>query len=255
MWATEPQDLLVTRLPGTDLSQRLLRRDRAFLAARCFSPAHVNARSQCSTEPPRQRADEWPCQVSEPEEQHGNKDRPPRQPSRKVRELHLQHLGRQAFRRQEREPECLRVTPRFTHPATRRRRNHLIDLEVVGVGEVDHQHGEVASQRHDAVPRSEIEWIQRYIPDIAKAHRDEVPPPPERVLYPAHAPRDNHVLQWQFEPDEPVQARHLGYPGEPDVRGAARPAGWPAFSAERYKRRLAQSSWLSARSHFGPSAR
>src|SRR5262245_56987225 len=163
MRAAEPEDLLVARLPRTDPSQRLLRRDRASLPAGRLAPAHVDARSQCSTEPPRQRTDEWPRQISEPEEQHGNKDRPPRQPSREVGELDLQHLWYKAFGREEREPQRLRVAPRLAHPPTRRRRNHLIDLEVARVGEVDEQHGEVSGQGHNTVPRSEVEWIQRHV--------------------------------------------------------------------------------------------
>src|SRR5919108_5117476 len=103
MLATEPPDLLVTCLPGTDLSQRLFRRDRAFLAARRFTPAHVHARSQYSTEPSRQRADQRPHQISEPEEQHRNQNRPPRQPSREVSELDFQHLWYKSFGRVERQ--------------------------------------------------------------------------------------------------------------------------------------------------------
>src|SRR5438067_233137 len=124
MRATKPQDILIAGLPRTDLSQRLLRRDRAFLTPGPLAPAHVDARSQCSTEPPRQRADQWPCQVPEPEEQRRNQDRPPRQPSREVGELDLQHLWHKAFGREEREPERLCVAPRLAHLPARRRRNH-----------------------------------------------------------------------------------------------------------------------------------
>src|SRR5262250_2517980 len=92
MWPTEPQNLFVTRLPRTDLSQRLFRRDRASLTASRFSTAHVDARSQCSTESSRQCAEEWPRQVPQPQKQHRNDDWPPRQPPREVGELDLQHL-------------------------------------------------------------------------------------------------------------------------------------------------------------------
>src|ERR1051325_8381740 len=139
MRATQPQNLFVTRLPGTDLSQRLFRRDRASLTASRFSTPHVDARSQYSTESSRQRADQWPRQVPQPQEQQRNKDGPPRQPSREVGELDLEHLWHEAFGHEERQSERLRVTPRLAHPPTRRRRNHLVDLEVACIGEVNHQ--------------------------------------------------------------------------------------------------------------------
>ena len=164
-------------------------------------------------------------------------------------------MWRNAFGREQREPQRLRVTPRLAHLATRGRRNHLIDLEVVRVGKVDQQHGEVPRQGHDAVPRPEVERIQRHVPHIAEAERDEIPPPPERLLRPAHAPRNDHPLQRQFEPDEPVQACQLGYPGDPDIRGASRPSGRPALSGERYERRLAQRSQPGAGPHFGSFTR
>src|SRR5215813_10250996 len=107
MRATKPEDLLIARLPRTDLPQRLRRRNRASLPAGRLAPAHVDARSQASTEPPRQRADQWPGQVPEPEEQRGNQNRSPRQPSREVGEVDLQHLWGKASGREEREPEHL----------------------------------------------------------------------------------------------------------------------------------------------------
>src|SRR5215471_13188205 len=118
MWPTEADDLLVARLPRPDLSQRLLRRDRAALPAGRLAPAHVDARAQCSTEPLHQRVDQGPRQVTEPEEEDRNQDWPPRQPSREVGELDLQHLRRQPLGREEREPHHLRVTPRLTRLLT-----------------------------------------------------------------------------------------------------------------------------------------
>src|SRR5262249_18336160 len=130
MRATEPEHLLVARLSRTDLFQRLLRRDRASLSAGCVAPAYVAAASQRSTEPPGQRTDEWSRQVSEREEEYRNQDGPPRQPSREVNELDLQHLWRETFGREERKPERVRIAPRLAHLPTRGRWNHLINLEM-----------------------------------------------------------------------------------------------------------------------------
>jgi len=215
----------------------------------------VDARAQGPTETPHYRVDQGPRQIPESEEEHRNQDRPPCQPSREVGELDLQHLGRKALGPEEWEPEHFRVTSRLTRLLARGRRHHGIDLEVACVGEVDHQHGEIPGQRDDAIPRSEIERIQRHIPHIAEAQGDEVPLPPEHVLHPAHAPRDDGLLQRQFEPDEPVQARQLGDPGDPNVGGSPRSSRGPALSDKRNKRGFAQRSQPGAGPHFRSTPR
>ena len=102
---------------------------------------------------------------------------------------------------------------------------------------------------------SEVERVQRHVPDVAEADGYDVAATPEHLLQPAHLPRHDHVSERQLQPRQPVDAGHLGLPGDPNKRRAARAAGHGLRPGKRHEASLAEQSDTRARPHPRPVTR
>src|SRR5258705_13659213 len=90
------------------------------------------------------------------------------------------------------------------------------------------------------VANAEVERVERRVPDVAEAQRDDVAPAPEHLLEPAHPAIGDRSLRGEVEPGHPVEARELRLPGDADERDRLRAPGQPFRPGERDERRLAQ---------------
>ena len=97
------------------------------------------------------RCDQRPCQVAEDEEDGREEHGRPRLPAREVSELHGQHLGRSPSEGSRIDGDDLGAPPGLAGPPLARAGVDLVDLQVIGVSEVDDELGRIVGQPDDAV--------------------------------------------------------------------------------------------------------
>src|SRR5205807_7311499 len=127
-------------------------------------------------------------QVAEGEERDRDQDGRPGPHTLEVAELHGQDLRSDALGAIQEERDLLGGIERLAQPAAGRARIELVDLQVVGVTEVDEELRRIVGETDDAVATLEVEREKRARPRVVEGERDRVLRTPEQVLDPRRLP-------------------------------------------------------------------
>src|SRR5204863_486200 len=173
--AAEADHLLVRGGARRDARQRLARDHGAGL------PFHGHA-ARADVDPPRElpahaldeHRQQRAGQVAEHEEECGEEHRRPRLPPREVPELDGEHLRRGSLGMLEEGRDDLGGLEDLAHPAGGRAREDVLDLEVLGVGEVNEELRGLVGEPDDAIAVLEVEGEERPPPHVVEGQRARV---------------------------------------------------------------------------------
>ena len=112
-----------------------------------------------------------------------------------VAEPHGQHLGRGALARAERERHGLGAHPHAAGPARGAGRADLLDAEMIGVGELGAEDGEVPGETDHAVSLVEQDRVERDGSGAPGAQAQDVAAPPEELVEPRRRLRRDEILE------------------------------------------------------------